>query len=112
MIFETDDKTLQQDLRAFLSLTADRQARFDAAPDAVPAVSGVNPTNSPRTEPLLQPVRTISFLTREPSSAPIESIIMDLPAPVSPVRQFIPPVNPMVISSINAIFLILSDLSI
>ena len=56
MIFETDDKTLQRDLRAFLSLTADRQARFDAAPDAVPAVSGVNEQQK-RLHPDLQTLR-------------------------------------------------------
>ena len=37
MIFQTDEQTLQKDLRAFLSLTSDRQAHFDAAPDAVPS---------------------------------------------------------------------------
>lgn len=39
MIFPTDKQTLQADLQSFLSLTVDRQARFDAAPDALPPVA-------------------------------------------------------------------------
>lgn len=43
MIFPTDEQTLQADLQSFLSLTAVRQARFDAAPDtAAPAGFRVN----------------------------------------------------------------------
>lgn len=43
MIFPLDKNALQADLEAFLAIPANRQARFDAAPDAVPACgNGVN----------------------------------------------------------------------
>ena len=38
MIFSLNKQTLQKDLQSFLSLTADRQARFDAAPEMFPSV--------------------------------------------------------------------------
>ena len=36
MIFSVDDQTLQADLQAFLSLTDNRQAWFDAASELQP----------------------------------------------------------------------------
>ena len=47
-----------------------------------------------------------------PSTSPNESNIIDLPAPVSPVRTQRPSLNSISISSINIIFLIYNDLSI
>ena len=57
MIFQTDELTLKKDLQAFLSLTAERQARFDAAPDDPPAAGcGVNDQQK-RLHPELQTLR-------------------------------------------------------
>jgi len=51
---------------------------------------------------LSEPVLMMSFDTLSPSTALIESITIDLPAPVSPVRTLRPSPNSMLISSISA----------
>ena len=58
------------------------------------------------------PVRTSSLDVLSPRIALIESTIIDLPAPVSPVRTLKPVENSMSAFSITAIFSILNVLSI
>ena len=58
------------------------------------------------------PVRISSRLVRSPSTAPMESMTMDLPAPVSPVRTLKPASKRMSADSISAIFSICSKESI
>ena len=67
---------------------------------------------SAETNAFLEPVRIISFDVRSPKTALIESIIMDLPAPVSPVRQLYPATKSILVSSITAMFSICNDFSI
>ena len=64
------------------------------------------------TTPYSAPVRTSSRLVRAPSTAPSESTMIDLPAPVSPVRTVNPLPNSISAFSITAIFSICSCVSI
>ena len=57
------------------------------------------------------PVRIRSRLVRSPMMAPMESMTMDLPAPVSPVRTLNPWSKVMSAWEITAIFSICSKLS-
>ena len=52
----------------------------------------------------LAPVRMSSRLVRSPSTAPMESMTMDLPAPVSPVSTLNPGSNRMSADWMRAIF--------
>ena len=64
------------------------------------------------TKALLAPVRIRSRLVRWPSTAPMASMTMLLPAPVSPVRALKPPSKEMSASSMTAIFSMCSSCSI
>ena len=62
------------------------------------------PENTALTKALLAPVRIRSRGVRWPSTAPMASMTMDLPAPVSPVRTLKPGWKAISVSSITAIF--------
>ena len=67
--------------------------------------------NRADTRAVLAPVRIKSRLVRSPMMAPIESITMDLPAPVSPVRTLKPWSKVMSAWEITAMFSMCSKLS-
>ena len=71
---------------------------------ARPGRSAGTPENSALTKALAAPVRIRSREVRPPSTAPMASMTMDLPAPVSPVRALKPGRNRMSASSMTAIF--------
>ena len=62
------------------------------------------PSNSALTKALAAPVRIRSREVRAPSTAPSESMTMDLPAPVSPVSALKPAQNEMSARSMTAMF--------
>ena len=67
--------------------------------------------NTAVTDACALPVRTISRLTRPPSMAPSESMTMDLPAPVSPVRTLRPGPKAMSERRMTATFSMCSSVS-
>ena len=68
--------------------------------------------NKAETNALSQPARIKSFEVRSPNIAFIASIIIDLPAPVSPVNTLSPVPKSISVFSITAIFSICKDLII
>ena len=73
---------------------------------------GESAANTPVTQAREVPVRTRSRLALPPSSAPRESMMIDLPAPVSPVSTFMPGRNWMSADSMTATFSIWRSSSI
>ncbi len=63
-----------------------------AASHAAASRSAATPT-TPETAASSAPARTIEVSVRSPSSSPRAPIRIDLPAPVSPVSTFSPPVK-------------------
>ena len=68
--------------------------------------------NTASTRSQSQPERTMSADMRAPSTAPSESMRMDLPAPVSPVRMLRPDWNSTCTCSSSAKFQTVSDFNI
>ena len=75
-------------------------------------ISGLSIVNIASTTAFFSPLRIMDLLVRSPNTILIESMIIDLPAPVSPVSTLKPLLNSISASSMTAMFFMCNRSSI